>query len=221
MSSTPCTPQGPLESVRPASRKRLLFRYGPMHVTPGDNLILFGPITIERPLAAGYIVGFKPDLVRVDGTVPPIEILHPHHSVWISTAFSHPMFASREEKTIFAYLPGGMGSGFTPTVTRGEALPFLIRDAAAQIFHTVTSCAAPCTGTTGISYPLANGPADFDSLELGFGVTCVTAASYRADYSIDTSDFEPGEYTYFCRIHPPCVACSSSCDDLATFPPLG
>ncbi len=469
--SKPCTPEGPLDSVRPSSCRRMLFRYGPLHVTPGDNLILFGPVTIERPLEAGYIVRFKPDLVRVNGTVPPIDILHLHHSVWISTAFSHPMFASGEEKTIFStpngyglpfrpfnelwllnymihnltavpdnvfityevdlipaaspaastikpvepfwldvagfqganpvyntqrgfgsvpgecafpreecaafdpygksvpgngaagngvgytatpppgtvvwavghvhpgglrtdvelvrpgvgsrrvftsdaiyfdpngpvswdmvmevtrpdyrlrispgdrlvlnsvyetslaswyegmgivilfisrddpsgpdpfettvdpdntavshghlqeasnygggseqpfapgrpvdtggvliagftYFPGGMGSGVTPTVKRGEALPFLNADALAQIFHTVTSCAAPCTGATGISYPLANGPVDFDSLELGFGPPGVTAAANRMDYALDTGNMTPGEYTYFCRIHP-------------------
>lgn len=470
LGAKPCTPEGPLDSVRPAACRRMLFRYGPLHVTPGDNLILFGPILIERPSEAGYVVRFKPDLVRTNGTVPPIDILHLHHSVWISTAFSHPMFASGEEKTIhsippgyglpfrpfqelwllnymlhnltavpenvfityeldfipagaaaqasikpvepfwldvgafnganpvyntqrgfgsvpgecsfpreecaafdpygkvvtgngspgnglgysatpppgtvvwmlghlhpgglrtdvdlvrpgvgakrvftsdavyfdpngpvswdmvmettrpdyrlqiapgdklvlnsvyetslaswyegmgivvmyiarddpsgpdpfvtpvdpdnaavthghlqeasnygggsepsfapggqvstggvliagFNYLPGGLG-GVTPVVERGSALPFLNLDAMAQIFHTVTSCAAPCTGAPGISYPLANGPVDFDSLELGFGITGLTAAANRMDYSLDTTNMSPGEYTYFCRIHP-------------------
>ena len=467
--SRPCTPEGSQDSVRPASCRRMTFAYGPLHVTSGDNLILFGPVTVERPRADGYVVRFKPDLVRLDGTVPPIEELHLHHSVWISTAFSYPMFASGEEKTIFsipngygipnrpyqelwllnymlhnqlsapdnvyitytidfipegsvpagsitpvepfwldvggynganpiyntqrgygavsgecafpreqcaafdpygktdvpgngapgngvglvtspptgtvvwmvghlhpgglrtevdvvrgadrkrvftsdavyfdpggpvswdmamettrpdfrfrinpgdklvlnsvyetahaswyegmgivvafiaptdtsgpdpfvtvvdpdntaithghlpeadrhggpdgpagpaaqrvswsdvgiaayAYLPGQGGS--IPVVQRGQPLRFYNFDAAAQIFHTVTACAAPCNGPTGISYPLANGPIDFDSLELGFGIPGVTAASNRIDFTIDTAAFAPGEYTYFCRVHP-------------------
>lgn len=471
LGTRPCTPVGPLDSVRPDGCERMTFRYGPLHVTPGDNLILFGPITIERPREAGYVVRFRPDLVRVNGAVPPIDILHLHHSVWISTAFSHPMFASGEEKTIFSmpegygipfqpfgelwllnfmihnltsvpenvfitwevdfipartvapgsitpvepywldvgafnganpvyntqrgfgdvpgecafpreqcaafdpygksvpgngapgngvgtvgsppagtvvwmvghlhpggvrtevdirrpgagsrrvftsdahyfdpngpvswdmvmettrpdyrlrispgdqlvmnsvyetnlgswyegmgivvlfiargdmsgpdpfvtavnpdntavthghlaeaenyggpdggplpessrvstggvliagfqYLPGNLGSGTIPRVARGTPLYFLNADAVAQIFHTVTACAAPCNGPTGISYPLANGPVEFDSLELGFGIPGVTAAANRMDYALDTSSFAPGEYTYFCRIHP-------------------
>lgn len=465
----PCTREGSLDSVRPASCRRLLFRYGPLHVVPGDNLILIGPVTVERPREAGYVVRFKPSLVRLDGTVPPIDVVHLHHSVWISTAFSDPMFASGEEKTIFSMPPGygipfdpyrelwllnymlhnltpspenvfityevdfipagsvapgairpvepvwlnvagfnganpiyntqrshgavpgecsfpkencaafdpygksvpgngaagnglgysrspgagtivwmvghlhpgglrtdvdlvrpgvgtkrvftsdavyfdpngpvswdmamettrpgyrlrvrpgdklvlnsvyetakgswyeGMGivvffiarddpsgldpfvtpvdpndtaithghlpeanhhggggqyprvaakrratntvwiggfgyypgqGGTIPSVKRGQALNFYNLDAAAQIFHTVTACAEPCTGETGISYPLANGPADFDSLELGYGITGFTAAANRGDFALDTGALTPGEYTYFCRIHP-------------------
>ena len=75
-------------------------------------------------------------------------------------------------------------------------------DAPLQIFHTITACAAPCNGPTGISYPRAAGPIDFDSLEHGFGPPGVTAASNRATFKLDTSLFAPGDYTYFCRIHP-------------------
>jgi len=41
-----CTPEGPLDVERPASCRRILYKVGPLHVTSGDNLILFGPITI-------------------------------------------------------------------------------------------------------------------------------------------------------------------------------
>jgi plastocyanin len=87
-------------------------------------------------------------------------------------------------------------------VQKGKPLNFYNLDAAAQIFHTVTACAAPCNGETGISYPLANGPVDFDSLELGYGIPGFTAAANRGDYTLDTAPLVPGEYTYFCRIHP-------------------
>ena len=32
----------------------------------------------------GYITRFEPDLVRADGTVPPIEQIHLHHGTWLS-----------------------------------------------------------------------------------------------------------------------------------------
>ena len=35
-------------------------------------------------------------------------------------------------------------------------------------FHTITACKDPCNGTTGIAYPIANGPVTFDSGELGY-----------------------------------------------------
>jgi hypothetical protein len=102
----------------------------------------------------------------------------------------------------FAYTPGDLsGSGGVPTIPRGEALRFGNFDAIASIFHTVTSCRLPCTGATGVSYPLANGPERFDSAELGYGPTGYTAAANRADWSTPT-DLKPGTYTYFCRIHP-------------------
>ena len=34
----------------------------------------------------GYITRFKPNLVRADGTVPPIEQVHLHHGTWLSAA---------------------------------------------------------------------------------------------------------------------------------------
>jgi hypothetical protein len=109
-----CAPDAPpFDIQRPAGCQRIMYRYGPLHVVPGDNLILFGPVSIERPPGDGYVVRFKPDLVRLDGTVPDIDILHLHHAVWISTAFDHPMFASGEEKTIID-LPAGYGIPVRP-----------------------------------------------------------------------------------------------------------
>jgi plastocyanin len=100
----------------------------------------------------------------------------------------------------FNYLPGQ--SGFIPSVKKGQPLNFYNLDAAGQIFHTVTSCAAPCNGEAGISYPLANGPVDFDSLELGYGIPGFTAAANRGDFTLETASLAQGEYTYFCRVHP-------------------
>jgi plastocyanin len=99
----------------------------------------------------------------------------------------------------FGYVPG---QGVVPAVAQGKKLTFVNADAPLQIFHTVTACAEPCNGPTGISYPLANGPVDFDSLELGFGPPGVTAASNQVGYTLDTAGLAKGSYAYFCRVHP-------------------
>jgi hypothetical protein len=65
----------------------------------------------------------------------------------------------------------------------------------------VTACRAPCDLGAGISFPLANGPVEFDSGELGFGPVGFTPASNRDSWQTPTN-LRPGTYTYFCRIHP-------------------
>ena len=105
----------------------------------------------------------------------------------------------------FRYLPGDLS--FTtpldnpPVFHQGQAVHFGNFDASAQIYHTITACHDPCTGSTGISYPLANGPVDFDSGQLGYGPQGYTAAANRSDW-FSPSSLQPGTYTYFCRIHP-------------------
>ena len=62
-----------------------------------------------------------------------------------------------------------------PLVGAGQSLTFSQpgrddRDLGADsAYHTITSCKAPCTATTGIAYPLADAKVQFDSGELGFG----------------------------------------------------
>jgi plastocyanin len=105
----------------------------------------------------------------------------------------------------FAYLPGDLGAsgslGSPPVVRAGGALRFANLDASGSILHTVTACRAPCTGSTGVSYPLANGPAQFDSGQLGYGPSGYTAAVNRDGWATPTR-LRPGTYTYFCRVHP-------------------
>jgi plastocyanin len=105
----------------------------------------------------------------------------------------------------FSYLPGdqGLPGGFgdPPAITAGKSLTFDNEDASSQIFHTVTACKAPCNRATGISYPLADGPVQFDSSELGYGPTGFTAAGNRYEWKTPPN-LAPGTYTYFCRIHP-------------------
>jgi plastocyanin len=88
-----------------------------------------------------------------------------------------------------------------PEVSPGQSLTFVNRDAARTIYHTVTACKAPCNRTTGIAYPLADGPVEFDSGELGFGPAGFTPAANRDTWSTP-STLGAGTYTYFCRVHP-------------------
>ena len=103
-----CTVEGPSDIARTADCQRITYRYGPLQVTPGDNLIMFGPVTVEKPVVDGYVVRFKPDMELTDGTIPGVDIIHLHHAVWQSSAFGDPVFASGEEKTIVS-IPNGYG----------------------------------------------------------------------------------------------------------------
>ena len=95
--------------------QRLNFRYGPIPVAPGQNLILAGPVSIEKPGYDGYVTRIRPDLVRADGSVPNVDVIHLHHGVWLNGSRSDTtmdtferFFAAGEEKTIMQ-LPDGYG----------------------------------------------------------------------------------------------------------------
>jgi hypothetical protein len=94
---------------------------------------------------------------------------------------------------------GGAGRR-PPAIHEGQSLTFVNDDALAgrPTFHTVTSCRAPCNAQTGIAYPLANGPGDFDSGELGLGGP---PTADRVIWSTPPT-LAPGTYSYFCRVHP-------------------
>jgi plastocyanin len=105
----------------------------------------------------------------------------------------------------FLYRPGDLSlagdAGNPPVAEPGQALTFGNFDAAAGILHTVTACRAPCTGVTGVSYPLADADVQFDSGQLGFGPPDYTAAAQKPDWKVP-KDLDPGTYSYFCRVHP-------------------
>jgi plastocyanin len=87
-----------------------------------------------------------------------------------------------------------------PTVKPGQTLTFDNTDwASSQVLHTITACAAPCNLRGGISFPLANGPVEFDSGNLGYGIP--NFAAERTTWTTP-SNLSTGTYTYFCRIHP-------------------
>jgi plastocyanin len=101
----------------PAGVERLHYRYGPILVSPGTNLILIGNKPMPKPEENGYVLGLVPNLTLPNGTVPPTDVLHLHHGVWLSTASSDTtepglsyerFFATGEEKTQL-HLPAPYG----------------------------------------------------------------------------------------------------------------
>ena len=115
----------------PGACQRMRFSYGPIAVKPGQNDVLVGPITIEKPNRNGFITRIKPDLVRADGSVPPVEQVHLHHGTWLSVPEygSGPFFASGEEKTI-APFPRGYGLEIKASDT--WALLYMVHSAITQ-----------------------------------------------------------------------------------------
>ena len=105
----------------------------------------------------------------------------------------------------------GGAAGRPPVVRAGKSLTFTNLDATISMpsqksaYHTITACKAPCTGTVGIAYPLANAKVQFDSGELGYGPNLgpfkFTPAAQRNVWKTP-KNLAAGTYTYFCRIHP-------------------
>lgn len=122
-------------------------------------------------------------------------------------ALDAPVSSHRVTIDGFVYGRGDMNTtgraSRPPTIAAGGQLTFVNLEGGLdkKIYHTITSCRAPCNRGAGIAYPLANGPVDFDSGELGFGPQYLTAAANRASWKTPKS-LRPGTYTYFCRIHP-------------------
>jgi plastocyanin len=107
----------------------------------------------------------------------------------------------------FAYRGNPDAGPSVPTVEPGQSLTFHSLDAVqnATAFHTITACKEPCTGSTGVAYPIANGPVTFDSGELGFNGSPGSfgnAPAANRDTWQTPKDLPAGTYTYFCRIHP-------------------
>jgi hypothetical protein len=107
-----------------------------------------------------------------------------------------------------------------PVIRPGGAVTFVNEDALAgqpqteQAWHTITACRAPCNKGSGIGYPLANGPVDFDSGQLGYGgplnYNVTTGSNAYTTPPLSTlptrakgKRIKRGTtYTYFCRLHP-------------------
>ena len=80
----------------------------------------------------------------------------------------------------------------------GQALNFRNQSTTGRkIYHSITSCKAPCNRSTGIAYPTRTAPA----VRLQRSASAVPPATGALDLD-DTGQPPPGTYTYFCRIHP-------------------
>jgi plastocyanin len=88
---------------RASGVRHLHFRFGPVHIKPGQNTISFD-VTRQRPKVDGFITSFTPNLVRRDGKAPPVDVIHLHHAVWLSNL--RPTWAAGEEKTAMRLPPG-------------------------------------------------------------------------------------------------------------------
>ena len=101
-------------------------------------------------------------------------------------------------------LDGAGSAANPPKVKAGQSLTFLNHDAEPDenTFHTITACRAPCNRSTGIAYPISNGPVTFDSGQLGFNYAGFNAPAVERDTWTTPKDLEPGDYSYFCRVHP-------------------
>lgn len=95
-------------------------------------------------------------------------------------------------------LPGSLGR--PPVIRRGQSFTFELSsgDASKEIWHSVTSCKAPCNRSTGISYPIPDGEFQFDSGQLGMGGEPTVG---RNTWSTP-ANLPVGTHTFFCRIHP-------------------
>lgn len=98
----------------PPGGERLEFEYGPIAIQPGQNPIEFSGLDVPKPDFDGYITRIAADIRREDGTVPPVDVIHLHHGVWINLsgpsrgAPQPQFFASGEEKTV-VNIPDGYG----------------------------------------------------------------------------------------------------------------
>src|ERR687891_368764 len=86
-----------------AHAETLSYRFGPIHISPGQNTIELAGNDLKPPVD-GWITSFKPNLTYENGVVPRVDVVHLHHGVWIS-GFA-PLFAAGEEKTVLTMPPG-------------------------------------------------------------------------------------------------------------------
>ena len=95
-------------------------------------------------------------------------------------------------------LPGSLGR--PPVVKEGQSFTFKLSDydIDKEVWHSLTSCKAPCNKSTGISYPIPDGDFQFESGQMGPGLEPTVGYT---EWSTP-KDLPKGTHTFFCRIHP-------------------
>src|ERR1700756_2145138 len=107
--------------------EHLDYAAGPYKVIPGANLILDQLTGVPKPHVNGFMIRMQPNLVyalpngKCCGKVPPTDIVHLHHGVWLSNGAAgqgegegnaygsfYPFMAAGEEKTTIEF-PSGFG----------------------------------------------------------------------------------------------------------------
>ncbi|HMS62630.1 MAG TPA: hypothetical protein PKD63_10150, partial [Solirubrobacteraceae bacterium] len=138
------TPSIPVrEPGMPPGAQQLTYRFGPMTIKPGQNLIGVD-LQRERPSVNGWIVGFRPGLVNAaDGKSPPVTEVHLHHAVWLVAL--KPTFAAGEEKT---YINAPSGYGWRYTTKQFLVINHMVHDLSAspkKVYITYTMWFIPDT----------------------------------------------------------------------------
>jgi plastocyanin len=114
-------PDDPMNSdpVAPGAQ-RIRYAYGPVEVKSGQNNIEFSEGAVPRPDVDGWVTRIAPNLMRADGSIPAVDVIHLHHGVWLNRSrvdatapLPERMFAAGEEKTIFT-APEGYGYRYDP-----------------------------------------------------------------------------------------------------------
>lgn len=95
-------------------------------------------------------------------------------------------------------LPGD--AGLPPVIKQGQQFTFKMSQADIdnQVWHSLTSCKAPCNKSTGISYPIPDGDFQFESGQMGPGLPPTVGYTQWST----PKDLPKGTHTFFCRIHP-------------------
>ena len=73
----------PDDPVQPGAVRKT-YEVGPIEVKPGQNNISYQGGQVPKPEESGWIVRIAPNLRREDGTVPPVDVIHLHHGVWLN-----------------------------------------------------------------------------------------------------------------------------------------
>jgi plastocyanin len=122
-----------------ATKQKFHFEYGPLHINPGQNIIQFSGSQVPKPNEDGWITSIKPNILLPDGKVPPVDIIHLHHAVWLnlsrsdatSSGLPERFFAAGEEKT---YLSLPTGYGYPVKKTDFWLLNYMIHDLVSSPF---------------------------------------------------------------------------------------